>query len=162
MRLSVRDALMLRDVIVHIANEQPFMVDLLEEPGPGDVSLICRSMRTMSGKKPVFVEFSDSTFLLPVSQIRFIEIPARAYEHEAQGDGEGEPGAVTVQPRSHGRRKKGAEADDSDVAIAGLRRVGQFPPEQEPQLRPEPEPVAPEPTESDELDVELLRRIHEA
>jgi hypothetical protein len=153
---------MLRDAIVHIANEQPFMVDLVEEPGPDDLSLICRNMRTMSGKKPLFVDLPDSTFLLPISQIRFIEIPARAYEDEAPGGGEGERVGAPVQLRSRGRRKKGVEAEDSDAAIAGLRRVGQFPAQPEPEPGPEPEPAAAEPADSDELDVELLRRIHEA
>jgi hypothetical protein len=151
---------MLRNVIIHIANEQPFMVDLVDEPGPDDVSLICRNMRTMSGKKPVFVDLADSIFLLPVGQIRFIEIPAKAYAEEAQQDGDGEIVTEPVQLRSRGRRKKGAQADDSDVAIAGVRRLGQFPPE--PELEPEPGPAAAEPADSDELDVELLRRIHEA
>lgn len=70
---------MLRNVIVHIANEQPFMADLVNDPQPSDVSLICRNMRTMNGKKPVYVDFADSTFVLPVSQVRFIEIPATSY-----------------------------------------------------------------------------------
>ena len=63
---------------MHLANDQPVVVDLVEEPQPGDVSLICRNVKTLDGKRPVFVDASDSTFVFPFAFIRFIEIPATA------------------------------------------------------------------------------------
>jgi hypothetical protein len=68
------------DVIVHIANEQPIMADLLALPLSSDTSLICTNVRTMNGKKPVFVSFEDSTFAFPMIHIRFIEIPKSQME----------------------------------------------------------------------------------
>jgi hypothetical protein len=71
---------MLHDVVIHIANEQPIMADLLSLPSPSDVALICQNMRTMNGKKPVFVDHSESTFVLPLVHVRFVEIPAAQME----------------------------------------------------------------------------------
>jgi hypothetical protein len=79
---------MLRDVVVHINNEQPIMVDLVGEPSASDVTLICRNVRTMAGKKPVFVDKIDSTFMIPLAHVRFVEMPlesVRAHEEERAG-----------------------------------------------------------------------------
>jgi hypothetical protein len=130
---------MLRNAIIHVANEQPFMADLLEEPGPNDVTLVCRNIRTMNGKKPVFVDFADSTFVMPIGHVRFIEIPAKAYEDEAHQAGGADDVTEPVPLGPHSRSKKAKEGDDADAAVA----------------------AAP-PADGDELDVELLRRIHEA
>lgn len=76
---------MVHDVIVHIANEQPIMADLLALPLSSDTNLICTNVRTMNGKKPVFVASADSTFAFPLIHIRFVEIPRaqmEAYEAE--------------------------------------------------------------------------------
>ena len=69
---------MLRDVVVHLHNEQPVLADLLTEPTAQDTCLICTNLRTMNGKKPVFVDRADSTFVLPMAHIRFIEVHAVA------------------------------------------------------------------------------------
>jgi hypothetical protein len=77
---------LVHDVIVHIANEQPIMADLLALPLPSDTNLICTNVRTMNGKKPVFVNSGDSTFSFPLIHIRFIEIPRgqmEAFESES-------------------------------------------------------------------------------
>jgi hypothetical protein len=71
---------MLRDVVIHINNEQPLQVDLLSEPHPADVALICRNVRTMNGKKPVFIDRSDSTFVIPLVHVRFVEVPQASME----------------------------------------------------------------------------------
>jgi hypothetical protein len=71
---------MLHDVVVHIANEQPVMVDLIAAPSPSDVTVICTNMRTMNGKKPVFVDNADSTFIIPLVHIRFVEVPKAQME----------------------------------------------------------------------------------
>ena len=152
---------MLRNAIIHVANDQPFLADLVEEPGPNDVSLVCRNVRTMNGKKPVFVDYADSTFVMPISQVRFIEIPARAYSEEDRPDGDSEIEEIPVRLASRGRRKRapepGSDTVDSRVALAGLRRVGSLP-EDDPPPEMEPEPRL----DGDGLDVDLLRRIHEA
>jgi len=45
----------IRDVVLHMNNEQPLLADLFEAPSPGDVGLRCTNLRTMNGKRPVDV-----------------------------------------------------------------------------------------------------------
>ena len=77
--------------VVHILNDQPVVVDVVETPKPADIALICTNMRTLDGKKPVFIDHVDSTFVVPYAQIRFVEIPsgaAPAADVEAAGEAE--------------------------------------------------------------------------
>jgi hypothetical protein len=68
----------IRDVVLHMNNEQPLLADLFEAPSPGDVGLRCTNLRTMNGKRPVFVDDSASIFFFPYLHIRFVEIPPGA------------------------------------------------------------------------------------
>jgi hypothetical protein len=68
----------IRNAILHIMNEQPMLADLFEAPSPGDVGLRCTNLRTMNGKRPVFVDESASIFFFPYLHIRFVEIPPGA------------------------------------------------------------------------------------
>jgi hypothetical protein len=65
----------IRDAVIHLLNEQPLLADLPAMPSPGDVAVICTNLRTLDRKRPFFVDASSSTFVLPYSQVRFIEIP---------------------------------------------------------------------------------------
>ena len=65
---------MLRDVVIHLHNEQPILADLFEEPSTRDFCLICTNLRTMNGKAPVFVNDGRSTFMFPLAHVRFVEI----------------------------------------------------------------------------------------
>ena len=67
---------MIRNVVIHISNDQPLVADLAEAPSPGDVTLICTNLRTLDGRKPVFIDDSSSVFVLPMAHVRFIEIPS--------------------------------------------------------------------------------------
>ncbi len=69
---------MIRNVVIHIANEQPLLADLYDMPTAADVSLICTNIRMLDGKKPVFVDHSGSVFVFPYQTIRFLEIMAGA------------------------------------------------------------------------------------
>ena len=69
---------MIRNVVIHITNEQPLLADLYEMPTPTDVSLVCTNMRMLDGKKPIFIDHADSVFVFPYLNIRFIEILASA------------------------------------------------------------------------------------
>ena len=60
--------------ILHLMNDQPLSVELLEQPKPSDIAVICTSVRTIDGKKPVFIDFANSTFVFPMAMIRFVEI----------------------------------------------------------------------------------------
>ena len=55
-------------------NDQPLSVDLLEEPTPRDIAIVCTNVRSIDGKKPVMVDYTSSTFVFPMVAIRFIEI----------------------------------------------------------------------------------------
>jgi hypothetical protein len=59
-------------------NEQPMLADLFEAPSPGDVGLRCTNLRTLNGKRPVFVDDMASIFFFPYLHIRFVEIPPGA------------------------------------------------------------------------------------
>lgn len=61
------------------------VADLFEAPSPGDVGLRCTNLRTLNGKRPVFVDNTASIFFFPYLHIRFVEIP---------------PGAVTGSDQS--------------------------------------------------------------
>jgi len=62
--------------VVHLLNDQPLVVDLVEDPKPGDIALICTNVRTIDGRRPVFIDQSDSRFVFPYAGIRFVEIPS--------------------------------------------------------------------------------------
>jgi hypothetical protein len=65
---------MIRNTIIHIQNEQPLLADLYEMPKALDQGLLCTNLRTLDGKRPVFIERSDSAFFFPYLHIRFIEV----------------------------------------------------------------------------------------
>ena len=69
---------MIRNVVIHITNEQPLLADLYEMPTAADVSLVCTNVRMLDGKKPIFIDHADSVFAFPYGTIRFIEILATA------------------------------------------------------------------------------------
>jgi hypothetical protein len=69
--------------ILHLTNDQPLAVDLLEEPTPRDIAIVCTNVRSIDGKKPVFIDHVTSTFVFPMSAIRFVEI-LRVTEDGAQ------------------------------------------------------------------------------
>jgi hypothetical protein len=64
----------IRNVVIHITNEQPLLADLFELPTPTDVSLVCTNVRMLDGKKPIFIDHSKSTFVFPYLNVRFIEM----------------------------------------------------------------------------------------
>lgn len=69
---------MIRNVILHLNNEQPVVVDMYELPQPSDLGLRCTNMRTLDGKRPVFIDDIKASFFFPYLHIRFVEIPPRA------------------------------------------------------------------------------------
>lgn len=66
--------------ILHLLNDQPLSVELIDEPKPSDMAVICTNVRTIDGKRPVFIDFSDSTFVFPMASVRFVEVPTGAGE----------------------------------------------------------------------------------
>lgn len=94
--------------ILHLLNDQPLAVDLLEMPTPGDISVICTNLRTIDGKKPVFIDYATSTFAFPMAAVRFIEV-LRVGE-----DGQRLPTVSTDEA---------AEPEDLEIDEDFLRRV---------------------------------------
>jgi hypothetical protein len=68
----------IRGVILHLNNEQPLLADLYAPPEASDLGLRCTNLRMMNGKRPVFVDDSNSIFFFPYLHIRFVEIPPAA------------------------------------------------------------------------------------
>jgi hypothetical protein len=76
----------IRNVCIHTANEQPLMCDLYELPSVDDAGLVCTNLRSMDGKRPVFIDAIASTFFFPYHVVRFLEIPeAEMAKHRASG-----------------------------------------------------------------------------
>jgi hypothetical protein len=120
---------MLTDVVIHIANEQPVLADLLAAPTPSDLCLICTNLRTMNGQTPVYVERRDSTFVFPMTHIRFIEIrPDSSVEDGDGGRREAESHRSGSAPAKGARQLGSGEAGTSapdDPAAPGGKAAGE-------------------------------------
>ncbi len=108
---------MIRNAVIHIANEQPLVADLLETPKPDDLTLLCTNLRTLNGTRPVFVDASDSLFVFPFAIIRFIEIPAGSRGEVVVGEERPEAGSPSA-PESEPAAEPDLEIDEDF-----LRRV---------------------------------------
>jgi hypothetical protein len=97
--------------ILHLLNDQPLNVDLLDDPKASDMAVICTNVRTMDGKRPVFIDFSDSTFVFPMASVRFVEVPTGA------GEGDRARAAAAAAAESD------EEAEDLEIDEDFLRRV---------------------------------------
>jgi hypothetical protein len=65
----------LRNAVIHLNNEQPVVADLFQFPTALDVAVVCTNVRTQDGKRPVFIDHTDSIFVIPLAYVRFIEMP---------------------------------------------------------------------------------------
>ncbi|HSL97259.1 MAG TPA: hypothetical protein VK831_01685 [Candidatus Deferrimicrobiaceae bacterium] len=92
--------------ILHLIGDQPLAVELDAMPNAGDTTLICRNVRTVDGKRPVFIDHTESTFVFPYDQVRFVEIPV-----------EGEHARAEPTPAAE------AESEDLEIDEDFLRRI---------------------------------------
>ena len=69
---------MIRKVVIHQIGQLPVVADLRDLPAPGDVNLVCTNLRTVDGKRPTFIDHTDSWFLIPLVTVRFVEVPKGA------------------------------------------------------------------------------------
>jgi hypothetical protein len=109
---------MIRNAVLHLSGEQPVVVDLFELPEAVDLGVRCTNMRTLDGKRPVFIDDIKAVFFFPYEAVRFVEIPARSLigtELEVQLE---EPVAVTVPAEAE-------TLDDDNIEIDEdfLRRI---------------------------------------
>lgn len=70
---------MIHNVCIHISNEQPLLADLYDLPIASDAGLVCTNVRSMDGKRPIFIDSSAATFFFPYHVIRFLEIPEGSF-----------------------------------------------------------------------------------
>jgi hypothetical protein len=66
---------LIRDAVLHLQNEQPLLADLFSVPTSADACVVCTNVRTLAGKRPLFVDRMDSIFLFPLEHVRFVEVP---------------------------------------------------------------------------------------
>ena len=71
---------MIRDAVIHMNNEQPLVCDLREMPDARDLGLVCTNLRLVDGRRPTFIDATDSWFMIPYHIIRFVELPLTSVE----------------------------------------------------------------------------------
>ncbi len=101
----------IRNVVLHLSNEQPLVADLFELPNAGDVGLRCTNLRSLDGKRPIFVDDSASIFFFPYHRMSFLEVPARSAAGTDLGDMAPVPVAVSVPTQN------GTEEAEDDVEL---------------------------------------------
>jgi hypothetical protein len=104
----------IRNAVLHIANEQPLVADLFDMPEAGDLGLRCTNLRMLDGKRPIFVDDSASIFMFPYHRITFVEIPARSAAGTDLGDSLPVPvaAAVPVAPSAEPEEEEDLEIDE--------------------------------------------------
>lgn len=102
---------MIRDVVVHLHNEQPLLADLYEEPKASDSSLVCTNLRTLNGKRPVFVDDQYSMFVFPLGFVRFVELPPRSVR-QSEPVARPEAGEVPALPAPPAPPEEDIEIDE--------------------------------------------------
>ena len=64
--------------------EQPLVADLHAMPTAADACLVCTNLRYLNGRKPTFTDAIESTFLIPLGMLRFVELPKQSVEPAAE------------------------------------------------------------------------------
>jgi hypothetical protein len=88
----------LRGAVIHLNNEQPVVADLFEYPTARDVAVLCTNVRTQDGKRPVFIDQSDSIFVIPLAYVRFIELPQHGAGGSSAGGDSGRSRSASAAP----------------------------------------------------------------
>jgi hypothetical protein len=132
----------IRNVVIHVSNEQPLLADLYAMPSNADVGLVCTNVRMLDGKRPIFIDQVDSTFFFPYLHLRFLEIPAGEMQRHwteaaaspgfaaAPGEGRQAAGAaarypvvVADAPEEDIAAEAEPEADELDIDEDFLQRI---------------------------------------
>ncbi|MBX3047887.1 MAG: hypothetical protein KIS80_02690 [Anaerolineales bacterium] len=72
-------------ILVHILNEEPFVGEIDDLPGPADVSLRIQNPRKRDGKDLPYLQGDVTSVLYPWSRINFIEVLPSGGEDEIIG-----------------------------------------------------------------------------
>lgn len=113
---------MIHDAVLHIINEQPLLADILDRPSSRDSILVCTNLRQLNGKRPIWIDNSESVFYFPMSLIRFIEV------HPGSDGAAALPPGPQEQPATRGGSRKAAPPKlepeaDLEIDEELLRRV---------------------------------------
>jgi hypothetical protein len=108
----------IRNVCIHVQNEQPLLADLYAIPTAADAGLLCTNVRMMDGKRPVFIDSIEATFFFPYHVIRFIEIPEGAFDGPSVAAGG--PGTPASADGSNGAAIASSAADLADLPALRL------------------------------------------
>jgi hypothetical protein len=73
--MHAEDGPVIHNACIHINGEQPLLADLFDMPTAMDLGLRCTNLRTLDGKRPVFVDDQYSIFFFSYEHVRFVEIP---------------------------------------------------------------------------------------
>ena len=127
---------MIRDVVLHMSNEQPLLADLFTTPTATDAGLVCTNVRMVDGRRPVYIDRSESVFFFPYHAIRFLEMSQAAIaRHIAEGGDAGAgfeaagawmadaPGSALVPYEGTEAAPKPAADDDIEIDEGFLRRI---------------------------------------
>jgi hypothetical protein len=103
---------------IHINGEQPIVADLFDMPASSDLGLRCTNLRTLDGKRPVFVDDQYSVFFFSYDHIRFVEIPPSSLAENADKP-------VPIGSRIRGGPPSAALPPEEDLEIDEdfLRRI---------------------------------------
>jgi hypothetical protein len=105
----------IRDVIIHMQNEQPLACDIREMPDARDLGLLCTNLRLVDGRKPTFIDATDSWFMIPYHIIRFVELPLSSVE----------AGERLALPPGPILERSDEDEDEGDLEDAGDEEVGE-------------------------------------
>jgi len=145
------------NVILHLNNDLPIVVDMLELPGPADRNVRCTNVRTVDGKRPQFVHDRESTFVFPMAMIRLIEAPAGLMAVQSKSKGQ----KATVAPADESVEENAVAVTTADSSPDPLDQYDAPNPNELPAL-PAPAGTTPPPIEEEEPDEDLLARIRSA
>jgi hypothetical protein len=104
----------IRDVVLHINNEQPLRADLFEFPEADAVLLRCTNLRTLNNTRPVFVDDLNSIFFFPMLHLRFIEVlpKSQAEANLSLGPGETPISVPVAAPAPEPEPEEDLEIDE--------------------------------------------------
>lgn len=77
---DLRSRSLIRAAVLHLANDQPMLVDLFGLPSPADAVLVCTNVRSLTGKRPIWADHTESIYYFPWLHVRFLEVPPAAHE----------------------------------------------------------------------------------
>jgi hypothetical protein len=110
----------IRDVVLHINNEQPLRADLFEFPEADAVLLRCTNVRTLNGTRPIFIDDLGSIIFIPMLHLRFIEVLPRS---QAEANLSLAPGETPIPVPAPAPIAPEPEEEDLEIDEDFLRKV---------------------------------------